>query len=210
MNIRNGVLVAAGLAVVMAGCGGGVAVKKADKVAAQAVAAPAPATAAVEQRMPLDPKNAWVAVVTTDKGVIKFVLCDQKAPITVANFVKLADKGFYSGLVFHRVVPGFVIQGGDPAGNGSGGPGYTIKGEFTDLPHLKGAVAMARTNDPDSAGSQYYICLDAQPFLNGKYAVFGYVLEGMEVVTSIQMGDKMRDVKIEEMSRDKIPAWVPK
>jgi cyclophilin family peptidyl-prolyl cis-trans isomerase len=135
---------------------------------------------------------------------------DQKAPITVANFVKLADSGFYNGLVFHRVVPKFVVQGGDPAGNGSGGPGWTIKGEFTDLPHLKGAVAMARTNDPDSAGSQYYFCLEATPFLNGKYAVFGYVLEGMDVVSSIQVGDRMRDVKIEEMSRDQIPAWVPK
>jgi cyclophilin family peptidyl-prolyl cis-trans isomerase len=195
------------LAVVMAGCGGGQAVKQADKPAVGAAAA---AAAPAEARPARDPKKAMVAVVTTEKGVIKFVLMDQKAPITVANFVKLADSGFYNGLVFHRVVPGFVVQGGDPAGNGSGGPGWSIKGEFTDLPHLKGAVAMARTNDPDSAGSQFYFCLEATPFLNGKYAVFGYVLEGMEVVSSLQVGDRMRDVKIEEMSRDQIPAWVPK
>lgn len=203
MNMRNSVLVAAGLAVVLAGCGGGEAVNKADTVVAVGAAS-------ADQKPARDPNNAMVAVVTTDKGVIKFVLMDQKAPVTVANFVKLADSGFYNGLTFHRVVPGFVVQGGDPAGNGSGGPGWTIKGEFTDLPHLKGAVAMARTNDPDSAGSQFYICLEATPFLNGKYAVFGYVLEGMDIVSSIQVGDRMSDVRIEGMSRDKIPASVPK
>jgi len=207
-NMRHGVLVAAGLAVVLAGCGGGAAVKQADKV--NAVAAASSAAPSAEPAPARDPKNALVAVVTTEKGTIKFVLMNQKAPVTVANFVKLADAGFYNGLTFHRVVPGFVAQGGDPKGDGSGGPGWTIKGEFTDMPHLKGAVAMARTNDPDSAGSQFYICLEATPFLNGNYAVFGYVLEGMDVVSSIQVGDRMREVKIEEMSRDKIPGWVPK
>jgi cyclophilin family peptidyl-prolyl cis-trans isomerase len=143
------------------------------------------------------------AVIKLAKGgeiVIKFY--PQDAPLSVANFIKLAKKGFYDGLTFHRVVPGFVAQGGDPNGDGSGGPGYTIKGEFTEngvnnpQTHVKGAVAMARTNDPDSAGSQFYICLDAQPSLDGKYAVFGQVVSGMDLVEQIQVGDKMEKVSI--------------
>jgi cyclophilin family peptidyl-prolyl cis-trans isomerase len=143
------------------------------------------------------------AIIKLAKGgeiVIKFYPND--APKSVANFIKLAKKGFYDGLTFHRVVPGFVAQGGDPNGDGSGGPGYTIKGEFTDngvnntQKHVKGAVAMARTNDPDSAGSQFYICLDDQPSLDGKYAVFGQVVKGMEYVEQIQVGDKMEKVTI--------------
>ncbi len=156
-----------------------------------------------------DPDRARVATITTNKGLIRFVLMDQQAPITTANFVKLVNAGFYNGLPFHRVVPGFVIQGGDPKGDGTGGPGWSIKGEFTHLPHIKGAVAMARTKDPDSAGSQFYICLEAAHSLDGSYAVFGYVLEGMGVVQSIQKGDKMTDIKIKEVPRDSIPAWVP-
>ncbi len=143
------------------------------------------------------------AVIKMAKGgeiVIKFY--PQDAPLSVANFIKLAKKGFYNGLTFHRVVPGFVAQGGDPNGDGSGGPGYTIKGEFSEngvnnsQTHVKGAVAMARTNVPDSAGSQFYICLDAQPALDGKYAVFGQVVKGMEYVEQIQVGDKMEKVTI--------------
>ncbi len=143
------------------------------------------------------------AIIKLAKGgeiVIKFY--PQDAPLSVANFIKLAKKGFYDGLTFHRVVPGFVAQGGDPNGDGSGGPGYTIKGEFTEngvnntQTHVKGAVAMARTNDPDSAGSQFYICLDAQPSLDGKYAVFGQVVKGMDLVDQIQVGDKMEKVSI--------------
>ena len=143
------------------------------------------------------------AVIQMAKGgriVIKFY--PQDAPLSVANFIKLAKKGFYDGLTFHRVVPGFVAQGGDPNGDGSGGPGYSIKGEFSDngvnnsQTHVKGAVAMARTNDPDSAGSQFYICLEAQPALDGKYAVFGQVVEGMDLVEQIQVGDKMEKVTI--------------
>ncbi len=143
------------------------------------------------------------AIIKLAKGgeiVIKFY--PQDAPESVANFIKLAKKGFYNGLAFHRVVAGFVVQGGDPNGDGSGGPGYTIKGEFTEngvnntQKHVNGAVAMARTNIPDSAGSQFYICLGAQPALDGKYAVFGQVIKGMEYVEQIQMGDKMEKVTI--------------
>jgi cyclophilin family peptidyl-prolyl cis-trans isomerase len=143
------------------------------------------------------------AIIKLAKGgevVIKFYPKD--APKSVENFIKLAKKGFYNGLSFHRVIPGFVAQGGDPNGDGSGGPGYTIPGEFTEngvnnpQKHVDGAVAMARTNDPNSAGSQFYICLGPQPALDGKYAVFGQVVSGMEYVQQIQVGDKMEKVTI--------------
>ncbi len=137
-----------------------------------------------------------MAVIETNRGVIKFKFYPEDAPNTVANFIKLAEKDFYDGLTFHRVVPGFVVQGGDPAGNGTGGPGYTIKAEFNDRKHLKGTVAMARAGHPDSAGSQFYICLAPQPALDGKYTVFGQVTEGMDVVHEIEKGDKMKKVYI--------------
>ncbi len=153
------------------------------------------------------------AIIKLAKGgeiVIKFY--PQDAPESVANFIKLAKKGFYDGLTFHRVIPGFLAQGGDPAGDGSGGPGYTIKGEFTEngvnntQKHVKGAVAMARTGIPDSAGSQFYICLDAQPALDGKYAVFGQVVKGMDYVEQIQVGDKMEKVTITQGAPKKAAA----
>ena len=137
-----------------------------------------------------------LAVIETEKGNIVFKFFPKEAPNTVANFIKLADKGFYNGLTFHRVEPGFVIQGGDPNGDGTGGPGYTIKAEFNSHPHIKGTVAMARANDPDSAGSQFYICLDTASFLDGKYTVFGQVVEGQGVVDSIRRGDKMLKVYV--------------
>ena len=119
------------------------------------------------------------------------------APNHCAAFVDLIKKGYYDGLSFHRVVPGFVVQGGCPKGNGSGGPGYTLKAEFNSKPHLTGTLAMARTPDPDSAGSQFYICLDPQPFLDGQYTVFGQTLEGMDEVKKIRQGDKMVKVTVE-------------
>ena len=113
-------------------------------------------------------------------------LYDEIAPISAANFEKLANEGFYDGLILHRVIPGFMIQGGDPDGMGTGGPGYTIKGEFAsngwknDLKHERGVLSMARAMDPDSAGSQFFIMVEAAPHLDGSYAAFGKVLEGME------------------------------
>ena len=137
------------------------------------------------------------AVITMEKGgEIKFDFFPEDAPKTVENFVTLARKGFYDGLTFHRVEPGFVIQGGDPQGNGMGGPGYKIKAEFNKQKHVRGAVAMARSNDPDSAGSQFYIVLAPANFLDGKYTVFGMVTSGMDVVDKIRVGDKMKAVKI--------------
>jgi peptidyl-prolyl cis-trans isomerase B (cyclophilin B) len=136
-------------------------------------------------------------VITMEKGgEIKFDFFPEDAPKTVENFVTLARKGFYDGLAFHRVEPGFVIQGGDPQGNGMGGPGYKIKAEFNKQKHVRGAVAMARSNDPDSAGSQFYIVLAPANFLDGKYTVFGIVTSGMDVVDKVRVGDKMKSVKI--------------
>lgn len=145
-----------------------------------------------------------VAVITTPKGVIKFEFYAEDAPNHVASFIELARAGFYDGTTFHRVEPGFVIQGGDPntktgAGPaGTGGPGYNLKAEFNSRPHLEGTVAMARSQNPDSAGSQFYICLGAQPFLDGQYTVFGQLTEGMDVVRAIQVGDVMESVRIED------------
>ena len=132
----------------------------------------------------------------TDKGTIEFVLYPDTAPNTVASFISLAQKGFYDGLTFHRVVADFVIQSGDPNGDGSGGPGYRIKAEFNARQHLEGTVAMARGDDPDSAGSQFYICLTPQPGLDGNYTVFGQLTRGMDVVKAIQIGDKILKVTL--------------
>ncbi|GAB4348859.1 MAG: hypothetical protein Kow0099_31600 [Candidatus Abyssubacteria bacterium] len=126
-----------------------------------------------------------IAVVETNKGTFSFELFPEDAPHTVENFVTLARKGFYDGTIFHRVVPGFVIQGGDPTGTGTGGPGYTIKAEFNKRKHMAGTVAMARSSHPDSAGSQFYVCLAPAPHLDGNYTVFGRVIEGMDVVQVI-------------------------
>lgn len=137
------------------------------------------------------------AVITMDKGgdiVIEFY--PEDAPKTVENFVTLAKKGFYDGVKFHRREENFVIQGGDPKGDGTGGPGYTIKAEFNKQRHVRGAVAMARTQDPNSAGSQFYICLGPAHFLDNQYTVFGIVTKGMDVVDKVRVGDKMKAVKI--------------
>jgi cyclophilin family peptidyl-prolyl cis-trans isomerase len=120
----------------------------------------------------------------------------------VTNFLQLAKGGFYDGLTFHRVEPGFVVQGGDPMGNGTGGPGYTIPAEI-GLPHIKGALAWARTGDEvnserRSSGSQFYITLETTPFLDGNYTVFGQTIEGMEVVGKIRPGDKIKKVDVIE------------
>jgi len=146
-------------------------------------------------------KKMKVAVIETPKGNVTFKFFTDDAPKTVDNFVRLTNQGFYNGLSFHRVVKTpqpFVIQGGDPKGDGTGGPGYTIPAEFNARPHLEGTVAMARTEDPNSAGSQFYICLAPQPALDGKYTVFGQVIEGLENIHKIDAGDKMITVKIQE------------
>lgn len=130
-------------------------------------------------------------------GRVRVELYPDDAPNHCAAFVELVKRGYYDGLSFHRVVPGFVVQGGCPQGNGSGGPGYTLKAEFNARPHLTGTLAMARTPDPDSAGSQFYICLAPQPGLDHEYTVFGQTLDGMDHVARIRQGDKMVRVTVE-------------
>lgn len=136
-------------------------------------------------------ENTVNIVIDTNMGEIKAELYPDVAPVTVKNFVDLIKKGFYNGLAFHRVIEGFMIQGGCPKGNGTGGPGYCIKGEFrangvkNDLKHERGVLSMARAMDPDSAGSQFFIMHETSPHLDGQYAAFGKVTDGMNVVDRI-------------------------
>jgi len=136
-------------------------------------------------------------IIETDRGKLTLELYPDVAPRTVTRFVELVKKGFYNGLTFHRVVPKFLIQGGDPAGNGMGGSGLPIPAEFNEKKHGAGTVGMARLRDPDSADSQFYICLEPQPFLDGKYTVFGQVVDGLDVLPKIQEGDVMRKVTLQ-------------
>ena len=135
--------------------------------------------------------NPIATLTMNDGGVIKIELYPDIAPITVENFVKLCNEGFSDGLIFHRVIKGFMIQGGDPEGTGMGGPGYSINGEFeqngvkNDLKHTEGVISMARSADPDSAGSQFFIMHKTSPHLDGAYAAFGKTIEGMDVVNKI-------------------------
>jgi peptidyl-prolyl cis-trans isomerase B (cyclophilin B) len=163
------------------------------------------------------------AIITTTKGTITLEFFATDAPNTVASFIELAESGFYDGIKFHRVVPTFVVQGGDPQTRdltsqqvidivgrqaigdyridepriGTGGPGWTQKAEFNSRPHERGTLAMARSRDVDSAGSQFYICLEPQPSLDGQYTVFGQVTSGMEVVDAIAVGDTIESIVIE-------------
>ena len=136
-------------------------------------------------------KNPIVTINMENGGVIKAELYPEVAPNTVKNFISLINKGFYDGVIFHRVIPGFMIQGGCPDGNGMGGPGYSIKGEFTrngfknDLKHSRGVLSMARTMVHDSAGSQFFIMVQDSPHLDNQYAAFGKVIEGMEVADGL-------------------------
>ncbi len=142
------------------------------------------------------------AAITMEKGgEFRINFYQEDAPKTVENFVALARKGFYNGLTFHRVQPSLLVHGGDPKGDGSGGPGYTIKAEFNKQKHVRGAVAMARSLSPDSAGSQFYIMLGEASEMDGQYTVFGKVTSGMEVVETIRVGDKMKTVKIVEAAQ---------
>jgi len=150
--------------------------------------------------MQIDPDKTYIATISTAKGDIVVQLDATAAPLTVNNFVFLANQGFYDSLTFHRVEPGFVIQGGDPASTGAGGPGYTVPAEI-QLPHIEGAIAMARRSDEvnptrASSGSQFYITLAPTPFLDGAYTAFGQVIEGMDVVQSIAIGDVIERITI--------------
>ncbi|WP_153730965.1 peptidylprolyl isomerase [Sporosarcina obsidiansis] len=141
-------------------------------------------------------ENPIVTITMNNDEKIVMELEPSVAPNTVANFISLVEEGYYDGLIFHRVVPGFMIQGGDPSGNGSGGPGHSIEGEFTsngfenNLKHERGVVSMARTGDPNSAGSQFFIMVEETSQLDGDYAAFGKVIEGMETVDAIVAAER--------------------
>ena len=129
--------------------------------------------------------------------MIKFKFYSNDAPKTVKRILELIHKGFYSGLTFHRVIPGFIIQGGDPLGNGTGGSGQKLDAEFNGHKHIEGAVAMARAADPNSADSQFYISLGTHPHLDRNYTVFGQVIEGFDVAKKIKIGDKISSIIVQ-------------
>ncbi len=150
-----------------------------------------------ELRTYIDKARTCQARITTNKGDIVFTFYPDDAPQHCAAFIKLSEAGFYDGLTFHRVEPAFVIQGGDPSGNGTGGPGYKLRAEFNARPHVRGTVAMARSANPDSAGSQFYVCLDDARFLDRQYTVFGQMTDGFDALDAIRVGDVMTKVTIE-------------
>ncbi len=133
-------------------------------------------------------KEKKVIFMVLESGIVKIETFPNKAPKTVSRVIELANSGFYDGLTFHRVIDGFMAQGGDPNGNGTGGSGKSIKAEFNDVKHERGIVSMARSQDPDSADSQFFICYDSHPFLDGKYTVWGKVIEGMNLIDRIPSG----------------------
>ena len=143
----------------------------------------------------LAPQFSPHAFIETDKGTIEIELAILDAPLTVSNFIELARKGFFNGTAIHRVVPDFVIQGGDPRGDGEGGPGYSIRDEFNEQPYLRGTVGMA-LDWRDTGGSQFFITHSPQPHLDARYTVFGHVVTGIDVVDRIQPWDVIRRVQI--------------
>lgn len=156
-------------------------------------------------------QNPIVTVEMENGDIIKIELYPETAPNTVRNFISLVKKGFYDGVIFHRVIPGFMIQGGDPEGTGTGGPGYTIRGEFSsngfpnNLKHDKGVLSMARTSLPNSAGSQFFIMVEKAPHLDGQYAAFGKVIEGIDVADRIvSTKTDFRDKPVQEQKMKKV------
>ena len=156
-------------------------------------------------------ENPIVTITMSNEEKIVIELEPATAPNTVANFISLVEDGFYDGLIFHRVIPDFMIQGGDPLGNGTGDPGYSIEGEFSsngfenNLKHERGVISMARSSDPNSAGSQFFIMVESAPHLDGEYAAFGKVIEGMETVDAIVAVERdAADKPLEEQKMQKV------
>ena len=155
-------------------------------------------------------ENPIVTITMADGAVMRGELYPALAPNTVNNFIALANSGFYDGLIFHRVIPGFMIQGGCPDGNGMGGPGYEIRGEFSgngfpnDLKHTTGVLSMARTMAPNSAGSQFFIMHEDSPHLDGQYAAFGKIIEGLDIV------DKIANTRVDYNDRPRVPQVMKK
>ncbi|MBP2637757.1 MAG: Cyclophilin type peptidyl-prolyl cis-trans isomerase/CLD [Firmicutes bacterium] len=163
------------------------------------------------QTQPTTAKKNSVALFETSKGNFRIELFEDKAPLTSKNFITLAQKGYYDNLIFHRVIDGFMIQGGDPKGNGTGGPGYAIPDEFhPDLKHAQGVISMANSG-PNTGGSQFFITLQATPWLDNKHAVFGKVIEGMDVVQAIgKVKTGAQDKPVENVVIKKITIESPK
>ena len=193
------VVALAALSVAAAACGG----------EEKATPSPAARQYATPPAMTIDPKKSYVAVLETDKGTIRIKLLPDIAPQTVNSFVFLAREGYFDGVTFHRVISGFMAQGGDPKGTGYGGPGYNLPDEFSDTPIDRGVVAMANTGQPNSGGSQFFIEYVRRADLDGKYTVFGEVSEGLDVAEKLTPrdpqtnlnappGDRMIKVTIEE------------
>ena len=147
--------------------------------------------------MTIDTSKQFMATIETEKGNIELELFAGDVPVTVNNFVFLAREGFYDNTTFHRVIAGFMAQGGDPTGTGAGGPGYKFKDEFTKHTHVKGALSMANAG-PNTNGSQFFITYAPQPHLDGKHSVFGQLVSGTEVLGSIRQGDTIKKIVIEE------------
>ena len=215
--IASCILVFLAFAFMAAGCGSSSETEtETEEVTSMPSSAPAPGATTGPDGSPLktladfpnDQDGANVeAVIKTDKGEIVLQFYPDVAPVTVASFLNLARSGFYNGTRFHRVVPDFVVQGGDPISRdpnapdaGTGGPGYNVPAEFGDRKHETGTLAMARSQDPNSGGSQFYICLAPQPSLDGQYTVFGQTVSGMDVVNAIVQGDVMNEVIIRPKS----------
>jgi cyclophilin family peptidyl-prolyl cis-trans isomerase len=138
----------------------------------------------------IDADKTYTATIETSEGTITAELYPKIAPQTVNAFVFLAREGFYEGVIFHRIIPGFMIQGGDPTGTGTGGPGYKLKAEFNDMKHDKGVLSMARTNDPNSAGSQFFVMHDRAPHLDRQYTAFGKATSGLDVIDKIALAPR--------------------
>lgn len=163
------------------------------------MSAQSPTTQDLETALQTDENGLSKAVVTlqTTRGTIKYKFFSKDAPNTVRRIADLVQKGFYNDVVFHRVVPGFVIQGGDPTGTGTGGSGVKLKAEFNSRKHVLGTVSMARAMDPNSADSQFFIMLGTHTHLDGQYTAFGQVIEGQDVVNQIKQGDRMVKVTLD-------------
>lgn len=156
-----------------------------------------PKTYSAPPKMTINPDKRYTATIETDKGKLVLELFAKDAPVTVNNFVFLSREGFYNGTTFHRVIPGFMVQGGDPTGTGRGGPGYTFKDEFSQRKHVTGTLSMANAGS-NTNGSQFFITYAPQPHLDGKHTVFGQLIRGMDVLPKLENGAVIKRITIEE------------
>ena len=181
-----------GVALLLASCGG-----QAPEPTPAPKPAPKPKTYSAPPPMVIDTSKQYTATIETDKGNLVLELFASDVPVTVNNFVFLAREGFYDGTTFHRVIPGFMAQGGDPTGTGRGGPGYSFPDEFTQHTHVAGTLSMANAG-PDTNGCQFFITYTPQHGLDGKHSVFGQLVQGMDVLEKIKNGDTIKRIIIEE------------